>query len=290
MIWYFSNLFLITNIQTPYLQIITPFFEFLPIRNDTCPVYVSCVYFSKKKPMKNIILVISLSLLILTSCKKESGNFKLEIGGFDNGAEIPDKYAMCIPDSSGKIEFSTNINPQVKWTGAPAETKSLALIFVDLDVPEDTKTVNVEKKSVAEDVKRREFFHWVLIDIPITLTEIPEGIDSRSVTRGGKKAETTAYGRRGLNDYTTWFRGGVTMGGIYAGYDGPCPPWNDEKVHRYEFRLYALDVPSLGLKGQFTAEQALEVMDDHILAIAEWRGTYTVNQKHRTKYRARTEL
>jgi Raf kinase inhibitor-like YbhB/YbcL family protein len=240
--------------------------------------------------MKRIILIICLSIFLLNSCQQDTSNFKLEIPGFDDGAEIPDKYAMCIPDSSGKVEFSSNINPQVKWTGVPVKTKSLVLIFVDLDVPEDTRTVNVEKKSVSEEVKRREFYHWVLIDIPTTLTEIPEGIDSRSVTRGGKNAEKTAYGRRGLNDYTTWFRGGPTMGGFYAGYDGPCPPWNDEKVHRFEFRLYALDVPTLGFKGQFTAEQALEAMDDHVLAIAEWRGTYTVNQKHRSKHRARTEL
>ena len=32
------------------------------------------------------------------------------------------------------------------------------------------------------------------------------------------------------------------MFGDYYGYDGPCPPWNDELVHRYVFTLYALDV------------------------------------------------
>ena len=35
------------------------------------------------------------------------------------------------------------------------------------------------------------------------------------------------------------------MFGDYYGYDGPCPPWNDELVHRYVFTLYALDVPRL---------------------------------------------
>src|SRR3546814_13406313 len=30
------------------------------------------------------------------------------------------------------------------------------------------------------------------------------------------------------------------MEGRYLGYDGPCPPWNDERVHRYHFEVIAM--------------------------------------------------
>ena len=55
----------------------------------------------------------------------------------------------------------------------------------------------------------------------------------------------------GVNNYTDWFAGDEQMAGDYGGYDGPCPPWNDELLHHYRFTLYALDVPSLGLPGAF---------------------------------------
>jgi phosphatidylethanolamine-binding protein (PEBP) family uncharacterized protein len=44
------------------------------------------------------------------------------------------------------------------------------------------------------------------------------------------------------------------MAGEYYGYDGPCPPWNDERVHTYVFTLYALDIPRLPLEGRFTGK------------------------------------
>jgi phosphatidylethanolamine-binding protein (PEBP) family uncharacterized protein len=43
--------------------------------------------------------------------------------------------------------------------------------------------------------------------------------------------------------------------GDYYGYDGPCPPWNDLRLHHYIFRLYALDVPRLDLQGRFGAAE-----------------------------------
>jgi phosphatidylethanolamine-binding protein (PEBP) family uncharacterized protein len=41
------------------------------------------------------------------------------------------------------------------------------------------------------------------------------------------------------------------MRGDYYGYDGPCPPWNDEIIHHYVFTVYALDVEQLPLAGKF---------------------------------------
>ena len=57
--------------------------------------------------------------------------------------------------------------------------------------------------------------------------------------------------RQGINDYTGWFAGDKDMAGNYFGYDGPCPPWNDEILHHYVFTVYALDVPRLDIAGDF---------------------------------------
>jgi phosphatidylethanolamine-binding protein (PEBP) family uncharacterized protein len=66
------------------------------------------------------------------------------------------------------------------------------------------------------------------------------------------------------------------MEGDYGGYDGPFPPWNDERVHHYHFTLYALDVESLGLAGAFDGGDVLLAMRDHILSSAEWVGIYAI--------------
>jgi phosphatidylethanolamine-binding protein (PEBP) family uncharacterized protein len=40
--------------------------------------------------------------------------------------------------------------------------------------------------------------------------------------------------------------GNPDMAGQYFGYDGPCPPWNDERMHHYIFTIYALDIDKSG--------------------------------------------
>ena len=67
------------------------------------------------------------------------------------------------------------------------------------------------------------------------------------------------------------------MAGNYGGYDGPCPPWNDTRMHGYRFTIYALDVASLGLSGAFTGHQVREAMKGHILAEASITGLYNLS-------------
>ena len=103
------------------------------------------------------------------------------------------------------------------------------------------------------------------------------GEDSSHVTARGKSPGKTDHGFRGINNYTDWFAGDADMKGDYGGYDGPCPPWNDEIIHHYHFTVYALDVPTLGLKGNFGGPEALAAMEGHVLAKGVWTGTYTLN-------------
>ena len=55
--------------------------------------------------------------------------------------------------------------------------------------------------------------------------------------------------------------------------------WNDELLHHYEFRVYALDVDSLGLDegGEFRGAEVMAALEGHILAEGKLTGTYTQN-------------
>ena len=67
------------------------------------------------------------------------------------------------------------------------------------------------------------------------------------------------------------------MGGDYDGYDGPCPPWNDEIPHRYLFTLFALVVAKLAITGRFNGAYARTAIAGHPLAEAKISGVYTLN-------------
>ena len=69
------------------------------------------------------------------------------------------------------------------------------------------------------------------------------------------------------------------MGGNYADYDGPCPPWNDSIIHHYHFTVYALDIESLELNEIFEAGDVIKSMEGHVLETASYMGTYSMNPK-----------
>jgi len=138
--------------------------------------------------------------------------------------------------------------------------------------------VNQEGKTVPASLPRIDFFHWVLVDIPKDVREIPVGTLSSEVTPKGKPGpQTPIGGAHGINDYTAWFSGDAEMKGNYFGYDGPCPPWNDSIWHHYIFTIYALDTLSLALGGTFDGKTALAALQRHILGSAQIMGRYTLN-------------
>jgi len=96
--------------------------------------------------------------------------------------------------------------------------------------------------------------HWIVYNIPPAAKGLNEGV---------LKIEEFAHGaRQGINDY------------MNIGYDGPCPP---KGVHKYSFRLYALDSKINPVK-DMTKEQLLFAMKGHILEEAELIGKY--DRKH----------
>ena len=203
---------------------------------------------------------------------------KLKSSSFNEGQKIPGDFAFCIQDPEHHVCLGKNLNPQLSWSDAPAGTRSFAIICHDPDVPSRGDDVNQEGRSVPASLARVDFFHWVLVDLPASISEISQGEFSDDVFPRGKPGPASLHAsRQGINDYTGWFAGDNDMRGDYYGYDGPCPPWNDEIRHRYVFTLYALNIGKLALEGRFTGPQVREAMQGHILDQASLTGTYSLN-------------
>lgn len=189
---------------------------------------------------------------------------------------IPVRYALCVPATDGPVALGVNVSPHLAWDDVPEGTRSFAILCHDSEVPAVPVNVNQEGKTIPYSTPRTDFFHWVLVDLPPAARELAEGQDSDGIVKGGKPVGPTGHGVRGRNSYTEWFKGDAQMGGTYGGYDGPCPPWNDERIHVYHFTVFALDVDSLDLSGDFSGQDARDAMDGHVLASASLSATYSL--------------
>ena len=196
---------------------------------------------------------------------------------FETGGEIPARLAFGKPHPDQHVELSDNRSPHLAWSGVPDGTRSLVIVCTDPDAPSVGDDVNREGVTVSRDLPRASFHHWGLVDLPADAPPLAEGEFSEGVTPGGKDAASAPRGaRQAVNDYTQWFAGDDAMAGSYYGYDGPCPPWNDELVHRYRFTLYALDVDRCGVDGMFTVPDVLTSIEGHVLGEASIEGTYAI--------------
>ena len=203
---------------------------------------------------------------------------QLQSDSFKDGEYIPNEYAVGKTSADGKIEFAGNKSPHLAWSDLPEGTKSIAILCIDRDAPTKPDDVNQEGRMVPSSLPRADFSHWVLVDVAPDTT-LQAGAFSDGVTAKGKDGPEGPGGtRQGINDYTGWFAGDPEMAGDYYGYDGPCPPFNDSIVHHYDFTAYALDVERLDVAGSFTAADVLAAVEGHVLAEANIRGKYKINQ------------
>jgi Raf kinase inhibitor-like YbhB/YbcL family protein len=188
---------------------------------------------------------------------------------FRHEGAIPQECAFARADPATHVALSENRNPELVWTDLPEAT-----------VPDN---VNKEGQVVPADLPRADFHHWVMVDIPPTCTSIAAGECSEGVTPHGKECPPNPAGapqaRQGVSDYTGWFADDPQMSGTYLGYDGPAPPWNDERIHRYHFKLYALNLERCPVEGAFTAPEVKKAIEGHVLAEAKITGTYTLNTR-----------
>jgi Raf kinase inhibitor-like YbhB/YbcL family protein len=130
-----------------------------------------------------------------------------------------------------------NLSPALFWSGAPAGTKSFALMVHDPDAPTGSG-----------------FWHWVVYNIPADATSIP------AEAGDPKKKGLPAGAVQGRTDFGT------------PGYGGPCPP--PGKVHHYHFRLFALKVAKLDLPPDATAAMVGFNVNANKLAEADLVGLY----------------
>lgn len=199
---------------------------------------------------------------------------------FAEGERVPPRCAFACIHAEQHVQLSDNLSPQLSWRGAPAAARSFIITCIDPDAPTRPELVNKDGREIPADLPRTEFTHWLLVDIPASISELPEGACSHGVTAHGKQQPDGPKGsRQGRNDYTGWFAEDADMSGDYLGYDGPCPPWNDARVHHYEFTVYATDLEHCEVDGAYTLEQLRKALAGHVLDQASLTGRYTLNPR-----------
>jgi Raf kinase inhibitor-like YbhB/YbcL family protein len=171
-------------------------------------------------------------LLILFLIGRQLMALELFSPAFQPNSMIPSQYTC---DGS-------DISPPLQWKNIPAGTKSFALIMDDPDAPVGL------------------WVHWVLYNIPVEVTSLPENLP---------KTETIK-----VNQYT------LTQGKNSwpkIGYGGPCPP---DREHRYFFKLYALKEKTNFPVG-LTAKQLEEKIQPLIIEKAELMGRYDLKKRRK---------
>ena len=202
---------------------------------------------------------------------------RIHSNDFDHGSRIPAQFALGVRNDGG-VGFGRNRNPHLAWEGAPADTRSFALLCIDADAPTVAEMAGKDGVEIPVSQPRTEFCHWAMVDLPPDLGEIAAGSCSDGLTEHGKRDPVGPVGaRQGLNDYTGWFAGEESLAGDWFGYDGPFPPPNDLRRHRYFFRLFALDAERLDVPERFTAADVLRAIHGHVLAEALLQGTYALH-------------
>jgi Raf kinase inhibitor-like YbhB/YbcL family protein len=187
------------------------------------------------------------------------------VDGLRSGGVILGVYAYCVPAKKAHATTGPNRSPEIAWSKGPSGTRSYALIVVDPDVPVVFTNADKEGVTIPASMQRRPFYHWLLVDIPPSITKLPE--DAGSKDASAKPAGPSKFGVHGLNDF----------GDGRGAYDGPCPPWNDAIVHHYHFEVYALSVAHLSLPSGFMGPDVVKAIQGHVLAQGEIVGRYALN-------------
>lgn len=129
-----------------------------------------------------------------------------------------------------------NISPALSWSGAPNGTKSFAVTCFDPDAPTGSG-----------------FWHWVVANIPPSVTSLPAGAGSGEGLPDGALQVRTDFGA--------------------PGYGGPCPPEGDHP-HRYLFTVHAVGLDTLPVDADTSAAVVGFLLNFNTLEKASLMGLY----------------
>jgi len=152
--------------------------------------------------MMNIILFI----LVAVSTSVSAVEFSVKSSTIKNGGTLTNKQVFSGFGCSGE-----NLSPPLNWTNAPSATKSFAVTVYDPDAPTGSG-----------------WWHWTLVNIPASVTELKEGASSKGLPKGAIEGRTD-FGK--------------------PGFGGACPPQGD-KPHRYIITVYALKTDKIDVNSE----------------------------------------
>ena len=172
-------------------------------------------------------------ILACVSSVAYSSEFKLSSTEIKANSAIPKSFEFNGFGCTGE-----NKSPELKWSGAPKDTKSFAVTMYDPDAPTGSG-----------------WWHWVVINIPADVTEL-------TANAGALNSTTLPKGAiQGRSDF------GVSAWG------GTCPPQGD-KPHRYIFTVYALKTDKLDIPADATAALTGYMIHGNMLEKASFTATY----------------
>ncbi|MFC5409407.1 YbhB/YbcL family Raf kinase inhibitor-like protein [Larkinella bovis] len=163
---------------------------------------------------------------------------RLTIPAFSDGGIIPIKFTQAAPGAAP----GGGTSPALSWSDVPPGTQSFVLHMHDVDVARN-KTPD-------------DNLHWLVWNIPGTLTGLPEGLPA------GAQLPDGSYQ---VNLFTAAYRGPG------AAASGP--------LHHYIFELFALDTkldikPGADGQGSATRVEILKAMEGHVLGKAGYVGLF----------------
>lgn len=167
-------------------------------------------------------------------------SFVLTSADFEDGKSL----------APAQTAFGGSVSPSLTWSGFPAETKSFLVTATDPDPQRGTS------------------WHWLVSDIPTTVTSLPAG-PRRSAVQ--VLASAISARPRPLPDVAGSLVRRNSIGA--TGFMGALPPKGDH-AHRYVFAVHALDVEHLDITPKARPQQVLNAAAPHTIARATITGTY----------------